>query len=292
MEAPYEGACDVTLKSEYFQVIKDVGFNSVRIPIRWSAHALQAPPYTIDPAFFQRIDWAIDQALSRNLVAVINVHHYEEMDKNPSDQTRQLAALWQQIAKRYRHRPNALFFELLNEPGEQLIDERWQQIFPEILQLIRQSNPTRTVIVGPYLNGLDHLPGLFLPPKDLHLIASFHYYAPIRFTHQGASWFPNSEGWLGTKWDKDRESEAIHDDFEKAASWGRQNGRPIYLGEFGSIDRAEMASRAAWTRAVVREAEAYGFSWSYWEFCYNFGVYDPASKVWHQSLLGSLLGNK
>ena len=64
-------------------MIKEAGFNSVRIPIRWSGHASTAAPYDIETDFFRRVDWAIGQALSRNLAAVINVHHYEEMNKDP-----------------------------------------------------------------------------------------------------------------------------------------------------------------------------------------------------------------
>jgi len=289
LEAPSEGAWGVTLKADYFQAIEDAGFNSVRIPIRWSAHALPDPPYTIDPAFFERVDWAIDQALSRNLAVVINVHHYEEMDNDPVKQAPRLATLWRQIADRYRDRPQALFFELLNEPSEQLTDERWERIFPDLLQAIRDSNPFRMVIIGAYWNSLDHLPRLVLPQDDRRLIATFHYYTPLRFTHQGASWVANSEGWRGTKWDKDQEGNILRGDFEKAASWGRQNERPIYLGEFGTIDQAEMESRASWTRAVVREAEKSGFSWSYWEFCASFGAYDPVAKAWRRPLLGALL---
>jgi aryl-phospho-beta-D-glucosidase BglC (GH1 family) len=40
-------------------VIKEAGFNSVRIPIRWSAHASTAAPYDIETDFFRRVDWAI-----------------------------------------------------------------------------------------------------------------------------------------------------------------------------------------------------------------------------------------
>ena len=69
LEAPREGEWGVTLRDEYFQRIKEAGFHSVRIPIRWSAHAKPAAPFTIDDTFFRRIDWAIDQTLSRGLVA-------------------------------------------------------------------------------------------------------------------------------------------------------------------------------------------------------------------------------
>jgi endoglucanase len=290
LDAPTEGAWGVTLKAEYFKAIKKAGFNSVRIPIRWSAHALQDPPYTIDPAFLKRVDWAIEQALSRNLAVVINVHHYLELNKEPATQAPRLVALWKQIAARYHDRPRTLFFELLNEPSDELTDERWQQIFPDVLRAIRETNPMRIVIVGPAeWNSPEHLPRLSLPSADRALIATFHYYSPLHFTHQGASWVANTEGWLGTKWGTEQDKSDLRNDFEKIASWGRQNARPIYMGEFGSIDKAEMESRALWTSAVAREAEKLGFSWSYWEFCDSFGVYDRKANAWRLPLLKALL---
>src|SRR5262249_3752810 len=63
LEGPHEGAWGVTLKADYFHLIKKAGFNSVRIPIRWSAHANTDFPYEIESGFFHRVDWAIQQAL-------------------------------------------------------------------------------------------------------------------------------------------------------------------------------------------------------------------------------------
>src|SRR5438477_12307598 len=64
LEAPKEGEWGVTLKAEYFKAIADAGFNTVRLPVKWSAHAGGEPPYAIDPKFFERIDWCVDQALA------------------------------------------------------------------------------------------------------------------------------------------------------------------------------------------------------------------------------------
>jgi endoglucanase len=63
----------------------------------------------------------------------------------------------------------------------------------------------------------------------------------------------------------------------------------VYLGEFGAYSRADMASRARWTARVVREAEARGFGWAYWEFGAGFGAYDRATGTWRQPLLDALL---
>ena len=290
LDAPSEGAWGVRLKSEYFDAIRDAGFDSVRIPIRWSAHALESPPYTIDPSFFERVDWAIEEALSRNLAAVINVHHYAEMNKEPRSHVERLIALWRQIAIRYRDQPHKLFFELLNEPTDELSDDLWQQIFPEILKVIRESNRDRLVIIGPSSwNSPQHLPALLLPKEDRWLIATFHYYEPLHFTHQGASWVANSGPWEGTTWGTDQEHKTIDSQFDAVASWAHQNERPIYLGEFGSIGKADMTSRASWTRTVARAAEVRGFSWSYWEFCSSFGIFDPSTKTWKRPLLAALL---
>jgi endoglucanase len=77
--------------------------------------------------------------------------------------------------------------------------------------------------------------------------------------------------------------------FEKAAAWGRANQRPLYLGEFGSFQSADMDSRAQWTSAVAREAEKHGINWAYWEFCSSFGAYDVRTNTWHRPLLEALI---
>src|SRR4030042_4526719 len=45
LEAPQEGDWGVVLQEEYFSLIREAGFDTVRVPIRWSAHALAEPPY-------------------------------------------------------------------------------------------------------------------------------------------------------------------------------------------------------------------------------------------------------
>jgi endoglucanase len=292
LDAPREGAWGVTLKSKYFQDIKDAGFNSVRIPIRWSAHASTQLPYTIEPMFFSRVDWAVNQALSRGLVAIINVHHYQEMHTNPAEHLPRLVGLWRQIAEHYRSYPDRLYFELLNEPADRLTDDQWQDAFPKVLEVVRETNPTRIVIVGPaYWNHISHLPNLRLPEEDRHLIATFHYYSPFQFTHQGANHVPGSDAWKGKTWTgSTQDREALARDFDMAATWAAQNRRHLYLGEFGSYQAADMTSRAQWTRAVVGEARKHSFSWAYWEFCSTFGAYDPIALSWRQPLLQSLMG--
>jgi endoglucanase len=81
----------------------------------------------------------------------------------------------------------------------------------------------------------------------------------------------------------------VSSDLQAAARWGKQNKRPLYMGEFGAYSRADMDSRARWTAFVAREAEVRGISWAYWEFCSGFGVYDKASGEWRTPLIKALI---
>jgi endoglucanase len=291
LEAPKEGEWGVTLKEEYFSLIKSAGFDSVRIPIRWSAHASQTSPYTIDTAFFERIDWAIDQALQNNLQVVINMHHYEEIFTDPAAHQERYLALWEQIAAHYQDYPDNLVFEILNEPNNKLTDRLWNDLLVKALAVVRQTNPERNVIIGPAeWNSLYKLSDLTLPEDDRHIIVTFHYYLPFQFTHQGAEWAAGSNAWLGTTWmGTTSQEKALERDLDLAADWAKKNNRPLYLGEFGAYSKADMDSRAIWTDAVARQAEARDMSWAYWEFCAGFGVYDPQLKLWRDPLLEALI---
>lgn len=291
LEAPNEGEWGVTLQEEYFPLIRDVGFDAVRIPIRWSAHAAQSEPYTIDPSFFDRVDWAIGQALSNDLVVVINIHHYEGIMEDPEGHKKRFLALWEQIAEHYKEYPKDLLFEVLNEPNTGLGPSTWNKFLQAAINTMRKSNPDRTLIVGPAnWNNVGMLGFLELPEQEENVIVTVHYYNPFQFTHQGAEWVEGSNLWLGTTWEGTAtEENAVIKDLNTAASWGEKHDRPIYLGEFGAYSKADMVSRARWTKFVAREAEDRDISWSYWEFGAGFGVYDRAKREWNEPLLETLI---
>jgi endoglucanase len=291
LEAPAEGEWGVVLREEYFQLVADAGFDAIRLPVRWNTHALEESPYTIFTSFYERVDWAVENALSRGLIVILDFHHFTDyMDCAACERSRFLL-LWEQIADHYRDYPPELIFELLNEPTDAVPAAEWNAAMVSALGAVRASNPERTVVIGPVnWNGLWALPSLELPEDERNLIVTFHYYNPFQFTHQGAEWADGSDAWLGTQWSGGAaEEQAVRDEFQSAADWGHAHNRPIFLGEFGAYQRADMDSRAAWTAFVAREAESRSFSWAYWEFCAGFGVYDPAANRWREPLLRALL---
>lgn len=291
LEAPREGEWGVKLGADYFAKVKEAGFDHVRVPVKWSAHAQRDAPYTIDPTFFERIDWVLEQAEKNKLRVVLNIHHYDELDNKTDAELPRAISLWRQIATRYRERGDWLYFELLNEPHGELNKEgKWTEVVPQLLAAIRPSNPNRTVIIGPaWWNGIWALPKFKLP-DDPNLIVTVHCYNPHPFTHQGAPWTEGSDKWLGMKWTgSEEELKKLRDEFDQADKWAKENNRPLYLGEFGAYEKAEMASRIRWTSAVAREAEKRGWSWAYWEFGAGFGAYDREKKEWREGLLQALV---
>lgn len=291
LEAPKEGEWGVTVKEDFFRLIKEKGFNSVRIPVRWSNHAALDGPYQIDTAFFKRIDEVIDQALSRGLAVVINMHHYDDLMDSPAANKERFLALWRQISEHYANYTSNLFFEVLNEPNGNLTPEVWNSYLKEAISAIREKNPFRTLIIGGAdWDGIASMNSLSIPASEKNVIATVHYYDPFTFTHQGAEWVFASDLWLGTTWRAtEAEKQAVMRDMELLLSWSKRNNRPVYIGEFGSYNKADMESRANWTNFISRQAELRGFSWSYWEFCSGFGVFDPNKDEWNVPLIDALI---
>ena len=286
LEAPREGAWGITLQSSDFQVIADGGFDSVRVPIRWSNHASLDSTngvYEVDAAFFKRIDWVVDEAEQRDLAVVLNVHHYNDLTDEPTSFHRdRFLSLWDQIAQRYRTASETVYFELLNEPHDPMRDGDWNALLSDTLTVVRRTNPNRPVVIGGTgWNSVTKLDALKLPADDRNIIGTFHYYSPFEFTHQGAEWVEGSDAWLGVTWaGLENERDQVTADFDKAVQWATENDRPVYLGEFGAYSKGDTESRSAWTSFVAAEAEARGIPWAYWEYGAGFGVYDRDEDQW------------
>ncbi len=291
LEAPNEGEWGLTVQEEYFDLVKEAGFDFVRLPVRWNTHAQQDWPYTIDPAFFERVDQVVDWALQRDLTLILDFHHYEEMMWDPWSNKDRFLGIWKQVAEHYKDYPSNVLFELLNEPNDQLNAQLWNEYVVQALAVVRESNPTRDVIIGPTSwNAYDWLSTLDVP-ADEHLIVTFHYYLPFQFTHQGAEWAGDeAQKWLGTTWDAtDAEKAEITAHFDSVAEWAQRKDVRILLGEFGAYSKGDMDSRARWTEYVRSEAERHGFAWAYWEMASGFGAYDPSAHQWRDDLLKALI---
>ena len=294
LEASYEGEWGMVIRDEYLKTIADAGFNSIRLPITWPAHSSSGPPFLIDRTFFDRVDHIVQTALKNGLIVVLNNHHFDQLNEAPEANQMWLEALWRQIAEHYKDYPDELFFEILNEPHGAFNNNAplWNRMAQDVLKIIRRTNPYRMVVIGPVQwNSIRMLNTLELPADDRGLIATFHFYDPFQFTHQGASWVgADADSWLGTTWNRSpAEQKAITDPFDAAVKWAQTQNRPLYLGEFGAYSRADDNSRYRWTDFVARSAEKRGISWTYWEFGAGFGAYNRDKNEWRPLLLKALM---
>lgn len=322
LEAPREGEWGMVLEEQFFELIADAGFDTVRVPIRWSAHASSEPPYTVDETFFERVDWVIENAFANGLNVVINMHHYEELFTQPSEHSGRFIAIWQQIVLRYRDQPGELYYEPLNEPHDKLTESRWNALLADTVAVIRALDKVHTIVVtGAEWGGINGLMTLKVPEGEENYVCSFHFYEPFPFTHQGASWvgdhYSTGVQWPGppevrltpdprslevswlTKWYNDYNNQpekynpcgprAITKDLDWAVKWGENLDCHVWMGEFGAYDQADMPSRVRWTTFMREEAEKRGFAWSYWEFGAGFGVYNRDAGQWREGLLRALI---
>ena len=291
LEAPKNMPWDVKMDTEYFDIIKDAGFDSVRLPVRFSDY-VNKDTYILDEQIMKNIDYYIDYALNNDLMLILDFHHFEEIMETPEEYKEMFLKIWDQLSKRYKNYSNKLVFELLNEPRDNLSGSLWNQYLKEGIQTIRNNDKRRKIIVGPdNYYSVDRLYDLEIP-KDRNLILTFHYYEPNKFTFQGDPYHEGYEILKNIKWTgTDEERRVLYNKFDIVKKYSRENDIPVFLGEFGVNRKVKEPFRKDWIEAVREEADKFNFSWSYWEFCSNFGIYDRESKTWSEDLNALIPGS-
>jgi len=309
LDAPTEGAWTLRVDDRYIALVGSAGgtggwgnaerVQSVRLPVRWSNHASADAQATIDPAFMARVDDVVTRLLARGVPVVLDMHHYRQLDGDAVDAGEttvpdavidpRFLAMWKQIAEHFRDAPPTLAFELYNEPHGRLT-ARWNDLMSRAVRLVRQSNPTRVIVVGPtQWNSARGLPDFTMPP-DANLVLTVHHYDPYTFTHQGAPWVTPALP-TGIACCSPQQMADIRGPLDKAQQWGASHGYPVYVGEFGAFESVALPDRLRYTRAIRDEMEQRGMTWSYWELAGGFGFYDPvAGAVRTDGLADALYG--
>jgi endoglucanase len=279
------------MQAKHFKLIRAAGFNHVRINLHPFRFMGSAPEFTIQPAWLETLDWALEQCRANGLLAIVDLHEFTALATDPFGLKPKYLAAWRQLAERYQDASEEVLFEILNEPNARLTPEIWNDYLKEPLALIRAGHLKRTVIVGPsFWNGIDYLHLLTLPGHDRHIIVTVHYYHPMAFTHQGAAWSTENKDKIGVAWlGTEAEKQAIQRDFARVQAWALEHQRPILLGEFGAYEKGDMESRVRYTHFVAREAERLGWSWSYWQFDSDFIAFDIDHDRWVEPIRNALI---
>lgn len=283
MEAPVEGDWGYVIEEDHLARIAEAGFDTVRLPVRFSAHW---DGTRLTPAILARTDQVIGWAEAAGLNVILDLHHYREMMFDPASHTGDLVKIWRALAHHYSDAPESLMFELFNEPEGAFTTDRAIPVFAQITAILRETHPDHWIITGGgNWNSLDEM--LRLPPPGHREVRTFHYYDPWDFTHQQASYLSNPpppSTWGGIE---DRAQLAL-EMARAAAAEGH-----VLLGEFGIYGATDTDQRLNWITAVRSAAEEQGLPWCYWGFSQGeitgFSAFTPSTGTWEPGMLDALV---
>lgn len=264
-------------------MVKELGFETIRIPISWGKHVSAALEYRIDEKFLERVDTIINQALDAGLYVIINSHHDNDIYSPTPDNAQQgkeyLAAIWTQVASHFADADEHLIFETMNEPRVAGSSYEWNvsatnpdcaaamEVVNELnqtcLDTIRSTggnNAQRYVIVSVYAGSPDAaLSSVFRLPEDSaedKLIVSLHAYTPYRFALDRKS--------SDTTFDR-QDANEVKNLIKKVQYRFVRNGIPVIFDEMGCLDKNNPDDRYEWAKCFVSAAQEYGIPCLWWD---------------------------
>lgn len=287
LEAPNEGEWGYRVRRADLVRLKEAGFDTIRLPVRWSVHADAEPPYTIDPDILSRVDEIVGWSGEIDLQLIINVHHYELLNEDPDTHEPRLEAIWEQLSARYVDAPDNVIFETINEPHTKMSTQRTDALNRRLMAQLRVDHPERWIILGTaFWGNLDALEES-QPDYDPRVMLTYHDYSPFEFTHQGASWTDQTK--TGVRWGTRKDVSTMMADLDTAIAIQDRTRMPVFVGEFGVYQGVPVEQRALWTRTMRTGLEARGLGWCYWDFAGSLNVYDVDNEAWLPEIKAALL---
>ena len=267
---------------ELLQYVKELGFNTIRIPITWHTHVGQAPEYIIDETWLKRVDTVVNQALDAGLYVIINSHHDNEVymptAENAESAETYLTAIWAQIAEHFKDADYRLIFQTMNEPRvagtsyEWWVDtnnadcmaavevvNRLNQAAVDTIRATGGNNADRFIIVSPYAaNSTAARLSSFRLPNDPagKLIVSVHAYTPYDLC-------------LNTDPAKNTFSPAGAGEIKSImAGLNRmyiQKGIPVIIDEMGVVNKDNPEAKYEWAKTYISLAKENGMPCVWWD---------------------------
>ncbi|WDH99953.1 cellulase family glycosylhydrolase [Paenibacillus urinalis] len=234
------------ITKELIEEIADQGYKSIRIPVTWDSHIGEAPNYTIEPAYLERVEQVVDWALDEDLYVMVNVHHdswlwISHMETKHDEVLARYNAIWTQVADHFKDHSNKLMFESVNEPrfsdGGTTDEEKMFDMLKELNlsfhSILRESggkNAERPLVLStleasPTQERMDELYATITELNDPNIIATVHYYGFWPFSVNIAGY---------THFEKDTKNDIIQT-FDNVHNTFVAKGIPVILGEYGLL---------------------------------------------------------
>ena len=152
---------------EDIRLIKQMGFNSVRVPLNWRLFVSEDAPFRMEGPGWRLLERVVGWCREEQLYTVIDLHgapggqtgtNIDDsrgrplLFDDPSAQ-RLTIDLWRAIAERYRDEPWVLGYDLLNEPIAHYFDkERLNPLlgkfYRQLVPAIREVDPHHIILLG------------------------------------------------------------------------------------------------------------------------------------------------
>lgn len=303
LEKPHAGLVQKNLFCEQdFKDVRELGCDAIRLPVHFENLSSGPGEYIIDSYIFSILDNAVKWAAEQKIFLILDNHSWSPAENTAKDVEKRLLKIWPQIAERYKDSGKYLVYEILNEPHG-IENAKWGKIQQKVIEAIREIDKTHTIVVGgANWNSFDSL--LALPKfQDENLIYTFHYYEPMMFTHQGASWseglerikkvpFPYAkakippkpknpsvtENWYYENYENASSPESMSAPFEKLAKFSAERNAPVWCGEFGVyMDFASHEERVKWYEVVTEYLDGANIARTNWDYRNSFGLFKKGS---------------
>ncbi|MBN1577414.1 MAG: glycoside hydrolase family 5 protein [Chitinispirillaceae bacterium] len=268
--------------------VKAAGFNAIRLPVAWSLFS-DASTWTIRKERLDRAEEVVNYALKRDLYVIMNEHWdggwLQPTNAAKDTATKRLAAIWKQVAIRFRDYGDHLVFAGTNEvmkdgdygtPTSEYVSVQngYNQSFVNAVRATGGRNAFRYLVVQAFNTNIDHAISFFKMPSDQtkdRLILEVHFYDPWEFTIDGnnttvTQWGANGNPSKKVSWDSDESH--IDAQFAKMKNSFLNKGIPVILGEYAAMLKNTSDNppfRLAWDKYVTDAAVKAGMIPFYWD---------------------------
>ena len=189
-----KGSNPGNFEEEDFQIIRDLGFNFVRLPLDYRFWMKDGDWEQIDEEKIKAIDQAVAWGKQYGIHVHLSFHRApgytvarppEKRDLfKDEDALRVCAKHWAFFAKRYKGIPSTeLSFNLFNEPAN-VSETDYERVATALVRAIRQEDPKRFIIADGISWGGRPAESLF----KLGIGQATRGYKPMSVTHYMASW--------------------------------------------------------------------------------------------------------
>lgn len=249
----------------------------------WAYHFdTEAPDYTVNPAWLQRVSDVVDMVLERDMYVLVNVHHdswtwadVTQVNANYTQIEEKFYRLWYQIGTKLACKSSLLAYEPINEPPGTTAAhaaelKKLEDLFLQAIADAGGFNPHRVVTLnGPQENS-DLTSQYFVRPTNISnpWAIQYHYYSPYPFIFSA---------WGSTIWGSDADKAALEADIANIRN--NFTDVPLIIGEWAASPVAtETAARWRYFDFLVRTASKYNTTTVLWDNGADF--LDRANHVW------------